>query len=121
MSMAEAVSIVAADSAGVGVGSGRRRAGLALLAGLLIFGCFATAGPRAALLMMVGLGFGLAMEGLRFGFTGPWRNMIVARDGRGLLAQLLAIALCAAITFLLLAAFPGVLVGSNAPGVIATI
>jgi len=121
MSMAEAVSIAAADSAGVGDGSGRRRAGLALLAGLLIFGCFATAGPRAALLMMVGLGFGLAMEGLRFGFTGPWRNMIVARDGRGLLAQLLAIALCAAFTFPLLAAFPNELAGAHAPVGIAMV
>ena len=119
--MAKAVTMAAAGTEPINEQAGRRRAALVLLGALLAFGCFATAGPRAALLMLVGLGFGLVMEGLRFGFTGPWRNMIVARDGRGLLAQLLAIAACAAVTFPLLAAFPGELAGAHAPVGIAMI
>lgn len=118
--MVKGTPATAADTP-TGDQAGLRRTGLVLLAGLLTFGCFATAGPRAALLMLVGLGFGLVMEGLRFGFTGPWRNMIIARDGRGLLAQLLAIAICAAVTFPLLAAFPGELTGAHAPVGIAMI
>jgi uncharacterized membrane protein YedE/YeeE len=39
----------------------------------------------------LGIGFGLVLEGLRFGFAGPWRAMIADRDARGLNAQLLAI------------------------------
>ncbi len=33
----------------------------------------AVAGPRSGLLILVGLGLGLTLEGLRFGFAGPWR------------------------------------------------
>lgn len=100
--------------------AGRPQA-LAIRVSLLLLGLaavvftFAMAGPRAALLMLVGLGFGLVLEGLRFGFTGPWRRMIENRDGRGLLAQLLAIGLCALIAFPLLAAFPDELYGAHAP------
>jgi len=72
-----------------------RRVGLLLLSLGVVFGTFAMAGPRAALLMLVGLGFGLTLEGLRFGFTGPWRTIITERDGRGLVAQCLAIGLTA--------------------------
>ncbi|MEX1198610.1 MAG: YeeE/YedE family protein [Pseudohongiellaceae bacterium] len=87
-----------------------------VLLGLAVVACtFALAGPRAALLMLIGLGFGLVLEGLRFGFTGPWRRMIQERDGRGLLAQLLAIGLCALAAFPLLAAFPDELIGAHAP------
>lgn len=88
---------------------------LILLALTLVAGSFAAAGPRAALLMLVGLGLGLTLEGLRFGFVGPWRRLVVERDGRGLLAQLLAIALCAAVAFPLLAAFPDEVSGAHAP------
>jgi len=92
-----------------------RTFGLALAALALIAGTAVAAGPRAALLIAIGLGFGLVLEGLRFGFAGPWRAMIQERDARGLLAQLAAIALTAALAFPLLAAAPGELQGAHAP------
>ncbi len=52
-------------------------------------------GLRYGLLLAVGMGFGLVLEGMRFGFAGPWRAMIVDRNPSGILAQLLAIALVA--------------------------
>lgn len=92
-----------------------RRAALLLLSTLLVFGTFALAGPRSAALLIVGLGFGCVLEGLRFGFTGPWRAIVIERDGRGLIAQLLAIALAAAAAFPLLASHPDELNGAYAP------
>ena len=82
---------------------------------VLVVVVFGLAGPRAALLVLVGIGFGLALEGLRFGFAGPWRVMITERDGRGLVAQLLAIGLTAAVAIPLLASAPGELIGAHAP------
>jgi hypothetical protein len=92
-----------------------RRFGLAALALALVGGTALAAGPRAGLLLAIGLGFGLVLEGLRFGFAGPWRLMIVERDARGLIAQLLAIALAAAVIFPLLAANPLELSPAHAP------
>jgi uncharacterized membrane protein YedE/YeeE len=92
-----------------------RRLGLTLAGLALVVGTAIAAGPRAGLLMALGLGFGLVLEGLRFGFAGPWRAMIQERDARGLLAQLLAIALTAAVAFPLLAAAPGELAPAHAP------
>lgn len=97
------------------------RTGLILFALVLVFGTFAMTGPRAALLMLVGLGFGLVLEGLRFGFAGPWRVVITDRDSRGLIAQFLAIGITAAVVFPLLAAFPEELGGAHAPVGIAMI
>ena len=79
------------------------------------------AGPRAGLLVLIGLGFGLVLEGLRLGFAGPWRLIVTDRDGRGLLAQLIAIGLVAAVAFPLLAANPTELSGAHAPVGIAMI
>lgn len=73
------------------------------------------AGPRYGLLLLIGLGFGLALEGFRFGFTGPWRRMILERDASGLLAQLICIALVASVAFPLLAANGAELKGAHAP------
>lgn len=92
-----------------------RRAALVLLALTVVFLTFATAGPRAALLMLVGLGFGLTLEGLRFGFAGPWRTLVSERDARGLLAQFLAVGLAACVAIPLLASFPTELNGAHAP------
>ena len=91
------------------------RSGLALGAVALVLGGFALAGPRAALLIAVGLGFGLVLEGLRFGFAGPWRVIMTERDGRGLMAQLLAVGLTALVAMPLLSAAPGELSGAHAP------
>lgn len=92
-----------------------RRAFLLVFCAALIFGTFALAGPRSAALLIVGLGFGCVLEGLRFGFTGPWRAIVTERDGRGLIAQLLAIALTALVAFPLLASHPDELNGAYAP------
>ncbi len=98
-----------------------RRASVLLIAlGVTLF-AFVMAGPRAGLLMLVGIGFGLVLEGLRFGFAGPWRMIVTDRDGRGLLAQLIAIALVAVVAFPLLAANAGELAPAHAPVGIAMI
>ena len=91
------------------------RPALLLLMAALIVVCFIIAGPRSALLLAVGLGFGLVLEGLRFGFAGPWRQMLVERDCRGLIAQFVAIGLCALVMFPLLAGSPIELSGAHAP------
>jgi uncharacterized membrane protein YedE/YeeE len=92
-----------------------RRAALLLFSAVLVFGTFALAGPRSAALLIVGLGFGCVLEGMRFGFTGPWRAIVTERDGRGLIAQLLAIGLAATAAFPLLASHPDELNGAYAP------
>lgn len=91
------------------------RPALLLLMAALIMVCFVVAGPRSALLLAVGLGFGLVLEGLRFGFAGPWRQMLMERDCRGLIAQFFAIALCALVMFPMLADAPIELSGAHAP------
>lgn len=88
---------------------------LLLCIALVIFSTFAYAGPRASLLIAIGLGFGLVLEGLRFGFAGPWRQLIVNKDSRGMVAQLSAIALTAAVSFPLLAIASEELSGAHAP------
>ena len=64
-------------------------------------------------MLAIGLGFGLVLEGLRFGFAGPWRAMIERRDPGGILAQLLSIALVAAVALPLLAGNPDELIGAQ--------
>lgn len=92
-----------------------QRASVVIIATGFTLLSFIMAGPRAGLLVMVGLGFGLVLEGLRFGFAGPWRQIVTDRDGRGLMAQLIAIGLVALIAFPLIAANPGELVAAHAP------
>lgn len=75
----------------------------------------ALAGVRYGLLLMIGLGLGITLEALRFGFAGPWRQMILNRDPAGLLAQLLAIALVALVAFPLLSSAGGEVNGAHAP------
>ena len=84
---------------------------LLLLAGLAATALFA--GARFGLVLAIGLGFGLVLEGLRFGFAGPWRAMIERRDPGGILAQLLSIALVAAVALPLLAGNPDELIGAQ--------
>ncbi|MCU0906962.1 MAG: YeeE/YedE family protein [Rhodobacteraceae bacterium] len=79
------------------------------------FAIAAVAGARYGLLFLVGLGLGVTLEALRFGFAGPWRAMIVQRDPRGLLAQLLAIGLVAVIAMPLIATHGTELAGAHAP------
>ena len=82
---------------------------------MLIAAVSLLAGLRYGLLLAVGIGFGLTLEGLRFGFAGPWRAMILHRNPSGLLAQLLAIALVAVVAIPLLTLRGGELTGAEAP------
>lgn len=78
-------------------------------------------GVRYGLLILIGLGFGITLEGFRFGFAGPWRRMITERDPGGLLGHLLAIGLVAVVAIPLLAASGPELIGAYAPVGIAMI
>ncbi|WP_417809446.1 YeeE/YedE family protein [Thioclava sp.] len=103
--------IILAGSARVAPGrSALILAALIAIATLALFG-----GARYALLLAIGLGFGITLEGLRFGFAGPWRAMILRREPAGVLAQLLAIALVSIVAIPLLATHPGELTGAQAP------
>lgn len=70
---------------------------------------------RQSLLFLVGIGFGLVLAGMRFGFTTGWRNLIEKRDPSGVFAQLLLLAVAAAISLPLLAAYPGELSAALGP------
>jgi uncharacterized membrane protein YedE/YeeE len=86
---------------------------LAVFLFILLVGVFA--GLRFGLMLAVGLGFGVALEGLRFGFAGPWRAMILRKDPAGIWAQLLAIALVTIVALPLIAANPTELIAAQAP------
>ena len=61
---------------------------------------------RQAVLFLIGIGMGSVLAGARFGFTTGWRKLIEQRDPSGVLAQLFLLALAAAVSMPLLAAFP---------------
>ena len=42
------------------------------------------AGIRQGILLAIGLGFGITLEGLGFGFAGPWRREILERNTYGI-------------------------------------
>jgi uncharacterized membrane protein YedE/YeeE len=92
-----------------------RRSALLIGALIVIIAVAALAGARFGLMLSIGLGFGFTLEGLRFGFAGPWRAMILRREPAGILAQLLAIALVAVVAIPLLQSHSGELVGAEAP------
>ncbi|MEK9617108.1 MAG: YeeE/YedE thiosulfate transporter family protein, partial [Deltaproteobacteria bacterium] len=73
------------------------------------------AGIRQGILLAIGLGFGITLEGLGFGFAGPWRRAILERNTHGIQAQLLAIGLAALPSLLLLDIAAGELIGATAP------
>lgn len=85
-------------------------AALALVAIVALF-----VGGRYGLILAIGLGFGMVLEGFRFGFAGPWRALITRREAGGTLAQLLSIALVAIVAFPMLQAADGSVVGAYAP------
>jgi len=92
-----------------------RRAALVGAALLAVFVVALLAGARYGLLLAIGLGFGIALEGLRFGFAGPWRALLLRREPAGVLAQLLSIALVAVVAIPLVSAGDGEIVGAHAP------
>ncbi len=99
-----------AASGGIARRSALILAALAAVAALALFG-----GARYGFMLAIGLGFGIALEGLRFGFAGPWRAMIVRREPAGILAQLLAIALVSIVAIPAISSHPGELTGAQAP------
>ncbi|MEM7463470.1 MAG: YeeE/YedE family protein [Pseudomonadota bacterium] len=92
-----------------------RRAVLIVGALAFVFAVTIFVGVRFGLLLAVGLGFGIALEGLRFGFAGPWRAMILRRDPAGIWAQLLSIGIVTMVALPLIAANPGELTAAQAP------
>ena len=72
-------------------------------------------GARFGLILALGLALGMTLEGLRFGFAGPWRAIILRRDPAGFIAQLAAIGVVAIIASPLLASNSAELVGAYAP------
>jgi hypothetical protein len=92
-----------------------RRAALIGAASLVVLAVAAAAGARYGLLLAIGLGFGIALEGLRFGFAGPWRALLLRREPAGVLAQLLAIALVAVVAIPLVSQGGGEIIGAHAP------
>lgn len=73
-----------------------------------------TAGLTNALLSLVGILLGLTLVLGNFGFTGGWTSWINQRDGRGLRAQMLILALASAVFYPILA--NGTLFGSDVRG-----
>lgn len=92
-----------------------RRGALVLATLVLVFAVAILAGVRYGLMLLIGLSFGWVLEGLRFGFAGPWRAMILRRDPSGILAQLLAIGLVSAVAIPLIEIRGGELIGAQAP------
>jgi hypothetical protein len=78
-------------------------------AALVLLGSGATGlargyGLRHAALFVVGAGFGLVLYQAAFGFTTHFRRMVTERDGRGLRAQMLMLAVATLLFAPLLAA-----------------
>ncbi len=96
-------------------GQGTRRAALLLGALAAVAAVALFVGARYGLMLAIGLGFGITLEGLRFGFAGPWRAMILRREPAGILAQLLAIGLVSVVAIPLLSSHAGELSGAQAP------
>jgi hypothetical protein len=92
-----------------------RRSSLVLAAAFIFITVAVLVGARYGLILAVGLGFGITLEGLGFGFSGPWRAMILRRDPSGILAQLLSIGLVAILALPLIEARSGELLGAQAP------
>lgn len=86
---------------------------LPALAGVLAVTWYA--GLRAGFLLLLGLGFGAALSGAKFGFTTGWRNLIVQKDPWGMVAQMVLLGLCSLLAFPLLHANPDEIVGAVSP------
>ncbi|MBJ3762099.1 YeeE/YedE family protein [Maribius pontilimi] len=95
--------------------SGLGKAALIGAAVALVLSVSLFVGARYGLLLLIGLGFGVVLEGFRFGFAGPWRAMIVRREPGGVLAHLLSIGLVAVVAIPLLATNGEELLGARAP------
>ncbi|MCC3859997.1 YeeE/YedE family protein [Pseudemcibacter aquimaris] len=86
---------------------------------LLMFAVYNVAGLTNTLLSMVGVMIGLVLVFGHFGFTGGWSAWIYRRDGRGIRAQMLILALAAIIFYPILSS--GSLFGSPVRGFVPPI
>jgi hypothetical protein len=73
------------------------------------------AGLRAGFLLLLGLGFGAALTGAKFGFTTGWRTLMSDRDPWGMIGQMLLMSVCAMLAFPLLASHSDEITGAVAP------
>ncbi|MEY2776772.1 MAG: hypothetical protein RLY30_870 [Pseudomonadota bacterium] len=92
-----------------------KRTGVALLA---LFGTLLVAvlaGVQAGILVLIGIGFGLCLQGYGFGFAGGWRRFILHRDSSGITSHMLLISVSAVLSLPLLAFYPSELSGAVAP------
>lgn len=72
---------------------------------------------RQGVLFLIGVGMGVALARARFGFTTGWRRLVVARDPRGMVAQIVLLALAALVSMPLLARFPELSAALGPPSV----
>jgi len=72
---------------------------------------------RQAALFAIGIGMGAALAGARFGFTTGWRDLVVARDPRGVVGQVILLGLAAIASMPLLAHFPELKAALGPPSV----
>jgi hypothetical protein len=94
-----------------------RRLPIAALAAAFLFVLVWYVSVRQAALFAIGVGMGAALAGARFGFTTGWRNLVVARDPRGVIGQALLLALAALGSMPLLAQFPELKAALGPPSV----
>jgi len=76
----------------------------AVLAALFLF-LVLEVSVRQAVLLLVGVGMGATLAGARFGFTTGWRQLVEARDPRGVTGQALLLALASLAALPLMAGF----------------
>jgi uncharacterized membrane protein YedE/YeeE len=94
-----------------------RRWPLAVLAGAFLLALAGFVSVRQAALFAIGIGLGVALAGARFGFTTGWRTLVVDRDPRGVIGQVVLLALLALASMPLLGAFPELQAALGPPGV----
>src|SRR5512139_98759 len=94
-----------------------RRLPIAALAAAFLFVLVWSVSVRQAALFAIGIGMGAALAGARFGFTTGWRNLVVARDPRGVIGQAILLALAALGSMPLLAQFPELKAALGPPSV----
>ena len=76
-----------------------------------------TVSIRQAALFAVGIGMGAALAGARFGFTTGWRQLIEQRDPRGVMGQLVLLALASVFSLTLLGQYPELTAALGPPSI----
>ena len=72
---------------------------------------------RQAVLFLVGIGMGAALAGARFGFTTGWRQLLEQRDPRGVIGQLVLLALASVLCLPLLSQYSELTAALGPPSV----